>query len=75
MVSGGGVEAPEAGLGEFQRVAGRIAEIQRAGTAGPVEFGLDWDAMGGEPVAPGFDLNAGGGKAQVSGAMRAMWGA
>ena len=47
----GGSEAPEAGLGELDRVAGRVADVERAGVgAGPAEVGLDGDAGGGKAL-------------------------
>lgn len=68
----GSLAAPQMWFCKFQRVSSRVAEIERAGAVGPVEFSLDGDAVIGQPIAPQGDLGAGGGKADVAGAGCAM---
>src|SRR5215468_2139441 len=67
-------EPPDARLGEFQAVAGRIAEVDRAAAARPFEIGLDGNALGDEPRRPAVELGGGGAEAEVAGARRAVRG-
>ena len=48
---GASCEPPDARLGELQAVAGGIAEVDRAPAAGPLEVGLDGDALGSPAAA------------------------
>src|SRR5436190_17883883 len=65
-------ETPDARFGEFYRIAGGIAEIERASTALPFKLGLDNDALCREAVAPSVDLLSTCRKAHVAGPASAV---
>src|SRR5262247_2996717 len=69
---GGSCELPNARLGELQAVPSRIAKVDRAPTAGPLEVGLDADALGRKRGTPGVDLARRGAKAEVPFAQHAV---
>src|SRR6266508_3081332 len=60
-------EAPDARLGEFDRIAGGIAKIKRASAALPFELRLDGDTLCCKPAAPLIDLRGACRKARVAG--------
>src|SRR5690625_1601695 len=64
---------PDAGLGDLDRVAGRVAEIDRAPALRPGEIGLYLDAFTHEVLAPACDLLGRAGKAEMPIALRPMW--
>src|SRR5690606_1047423 len=63
---------PQFGFGDLQRIAGRIAEINRARAVGPVEIGLDGDAMLFQMFPPAVDLRAACGKTYMTRPCRAI---
>ena len=67
-------EVPEPGLGQLDGVAGRVADVDRAGAARPEEVGLDLDPGGDEAGAPAVELGGGGGEGDVAGAAGAVRG-
>ena len=63
---------PDARLGEFETVAGRVAKIDRPAATGPLEVGLDRDAEVLKPQPPFHDLVRRCAKADMPLTFRAM---
>ena len=63
---------PDRRFGEFDRIARRVAEIDRAAAVRPSKSASMATPCASSAASPGVDLRAAGGKAQMPGAVRAM---
>src|SRR5690606_22454393 len=66
------LNSPDARLGDLDRVAGRVAEVDRAPALGPFEVRLDRHAGRFQPAAPVLDGGPRSGEAEVPLALRAV---
>lgn len=65
-------QAPDFGRGQFEAVAGGVAEVEAAAAAGPVDYFFDGHAMLSEPLLPGGKVGLANAKSDVAGAETAV---